>query len=56
MFIKSPFAISKIPLLSSQLHVRWQSLAEPLLWFNVCGILFYFQLMQDKEVKKGLKA
>lgn len=43
LFIKSPFASSKIPLLSSLLHLRrWQRLAEFPFRFHVCGFPFFF--------------
>lgn len=55
LFIKSPFASSKIPLLSSLLHLRrWQRLAEFPFRFHVCGFSFFFffsffQLVKDRE-------
>lgn len=53
LFIKSPFAFSKIPSLRSLLRLRrWQQLAELPLWSHVCGISFfpfYFQLARDSE-------
>lgn len=64
LFIKSPFASSKIPLLSSLLHLRrWQRLAEFPFRFHVCGFSFFFFFplffswwKTEKGVKEGLKA
>lgn len=58
LFIKSPFASSKIPLLSSLLHLRrWQCLAEFPFWFHVCGFsLFFFSCCKiDDEVKERVE-
>lgn len=52
LFIKSPFASSKIPLLSSLLHLRrWQYLAEFPFRFYVCGYSFLLFCWCKTEMK-----